>query len=51
MARTPQISRPDYDAMVAKVAAMGYPVSKLRKSPQRWPEPSGPRPSFASICR
>ncbi|MDE2338450.1 MAG: lipocalin family protein [Gammaproteobacteria bacterium] len=51
MARTPQISRRDYAAMVAKVAAMGYPVSKLRKSPQRWPEPGGPRPSFASICR
>ncbi|EQD55936.1 Lipocalin-like domain protein, partial [mine drainage metagenome] len=44
MARTPHISRHDYAAMVARVAAMGYDVSKLRKSPQRWPEPSGPRP-------
>ncbi len=51
MARTPQISRHDYRAMVARVAAMGYDVRELRKSPQRWPEPTGPRPSFASICR
>ncbi len=51
MARTPQISPQQYQAMVARVAAMGYPVDKLRKNPQRWPEPTGPRPSFASICR
>ena len=51
MARTPQISPHQYQAMVARVRAMGYPVDQLRKSPQRWPEPTGPRPSFASICR
>ncbi len=51
MARTPHISRHDYAAMVARVAAMGYNVSKLRKSPQHWPEPTGPRPSDASLCR
>ncbi len=51
MARTPHISRHDYAAMVARVAAMGYDVSKLRKSPQRWPEPSGPRPPDARLCR
>lgn len=50
MARTPQISRRAYAAMVARVAAMGYDVSKLRKSPQHWPEAAGPRPSDAALC-
>ena len=51
MARTPHITPHDYHSMVARIAAMGYDVAKLRKSPQRWPEPSGPRPAFGSLCR
>lgn len=51
MARTRHISPRHYKAMVARVAAMGYDIAKLRKSPQRWPEPSGPRPSMAGLCR
>ena len=36
MARTPSIPDADYDALVAKVADMGYDVSELEKVPQRW---------------
>ena len=51
MARTPQVSPRAYAAMVRRVAAMGYDVNKLRKSPQRWPEPEGPRTPDAAGCR
>ncbi len=51
MARTPHISRQDYRAMVKRVAAMGYDVTRLRRNPQRWPEPGGPRPSDTAVCR
>ncbi len=51
MARTPHISHHDYEAMVARVAAMGYDVARLRKNPQHWPEPGGLRPSSAALCR
>jgi apolipoprotein D and lipocalin family protein len=37
MARTPTIPQADYDAMVAKVKAMGYDLKELRKVPQQWP--------------
>ena len=50
MARSPQVSPSAYAAMVRRVAAMGYDVRKLRKSPQRWPEPQGPRPPDAGTC-
>jgi apolipoprotein D and lipocalin family protein len=39
MARTPTVSQADYDALVARVEAWGYPVKDLRKVPQHWPEP------------
>jgi|GEM_PF-14784 len=42
MARTSSISQIDYDALVARVIAMGYPASKIRKVPQAWPEPNTP---------
>ena len=51
MARTPRISPRDYADMVARVARMGYDVRKLRKSPQHWPEPQGPRPADTALCR
>lgn len=37
MAKTPTISPADYDAMVARVKAMGYAVSDIRTVPQSWP--------------
>jgi apolipoprotein D and lipocalin family protein len=41
MARTPVIPQADYDSLLARAQAMGYPLSKIRKVPQVWPE-SGP---------
>lgn len=38
MARTPTISQSDYDALLTRVLAMGYPQSKIRKVSQVWPE-------------
>lgn len=38
MARTPTVSQPDYDALVQRVKDLGYPVDKLVKVPQQWPE-------------
>ena len=35
MARTPAIADADYDAHVARLVAMGYPVEKVRKVPQK----------------
>lgn len=35
MARTPAIADGDYDALLARVAAMGYPMEKIRKVPQQ----------------
>lgn len=36
MARTPSLPDADYQKLVARCAAFGYDVSKLRKVPQRW---------------
>ncbi|MEO6801371.1 MAG: lipocalin family protein [Rhodanobacter sp.] len=38
MARTPTVSQADYDVLVAKVKALGYPTGKIRKVPQSWPQ-------------
>jgi apolipoprotein D and lipocalin family protein len=38
MARTPTIPPADYAGLLARVKTMGYPVSKIRKVPQAWPE-------------
>jgi len=46
MARTPAISDADYAGAVARLQALGYAVDKLRRVPQRWPEPAGPRPAL-----
>jgi apolipoprotein D and lipocalin family protein len=43
MARAPQLSEADYTRLTDFVAAMGYDVSKLRKVPQRGPEPARAR--------
>ena len=39
MARTSTLSQADYEALVARVNALGYDVSKLRKVPQQWASP------------
>jgi apolipoprotein D and lipocalin family protein len=41
MARTPSIPQADYESLLGRVKAMGYPLSKIRKVPQAWPE-AGP---------
>jgi apolipoprotein D and lipocalin family protein len=38
MARTPTVPQADYDALVARVKALGYSLKDLRKVPQQWPE-------------
>lgn len=40
MARTPSVSQADYDALMEKVKALGYPMDKIRKVPQSWPKGS-----------
>ena len=40
MARTSTVSAAEYEALVARVKALGYDVSKLRQVPQQWP-PAG----------
>ena len=41
MARTPTIPQAEYESLLARVKAMGYPLWKIRKVPQAWPE-AGP---------
>jgi len=43
MARTPQISEGDFQRLVNDLETQGYDISKLRKTPQRWPT-DGNRP-------
>jgi apolipoprotein D and lipocalin family protein len=43
MARTPQIPEADYLRLVKELEEQGYAISKLRKTPQRWPN-DGKRP-------
>jgi apolipoprotein D and lipocalin family protein len=43
MARTPQIPEVDYQRLVKDLENQGYDISKLRKTPQRWPK-DGNRP-------
>ncbi|MDE2236064.1 MAG: lipocalin family protein [Gammaproteobacteria bacterium] len=38
MARTPTISKADYDSLVARIKLLGYSLKGLRKVPQQWPE-------------
>jgi apolipoprotein D and lipocalin family protein len=35
MARTPTIAQADYDALLDRVRALGYPMDKIRKVPQQ----------------
>ena len=36
MARTPSISEADYQAILARLAGIGYDTGKIRKVPQQW---------------
>ena len=38
MARTPQVPAADYQAMLTRVAALGYDPAQVVKVPQRWPD-------------
>jgi len=40
MARTPTVSRDDYEALLLHVVDLGYPAARIRKVPQAWPENS-----------
>ena len=37
MARTPQIPDTEYQGLLAKVAKLGYDLSKVQRVPQQWP--------------
>lgn len=37
LARKPDMAQADYDARLARIAAMGYDLSQVRRVPQRWP--------------
>lgn len=50
MARTPQVSDADYQAMLDRAKSMGYDIAKIRKAPQQWPEQAAGSQSFAGAC-
>lgn len=50
MARSPAISDADYQAMLARVKAMGYDMSDLRKVPQQWSASDPSNLSFEQSC-
>ncbi len=39
MSRTPTVSEAQYRGFEEQVATLGYDTAKLRRVPQRWPEP------------
>ena len=51
MARTPTIPTAEYRQMLARIEAMGYDLSKVRKSPQRWPEAGAEPRRFGEPCQ
>jgi len=42
MARTPAIPEPDYQSILASLAAQGYDTTKIQKVPQRWDDRTAP---------
>ena len=50
MARTPQVSDADYQAMLNRARSMGYDVAKIVKAPQRWPENNPDSQTFGGTC-
>jgi apolipoprotein D and lipocalin family protein len=51
MARTPQIPAAKYSQMLEQIRTMGYDLSKVRRSPQNWPEAGVSSQSFGDSCR
>lgn len=45
MARTPELTEAEHAALAAELQRQGYDIGKLRRVPQRWPDPQ--HPSFA----
>lgn len=43
MSRSPAIEDARLDALVAELERQGYDVSRLRRVPQRWPDPGHPK--------
>jgi apolipoprotein D and lipocalin family protein len=41
MARIPQITEDHYQKLVLELASQGYDVTKLRRTPHKWPEVNG----------
>lgn len=50
MARTPDVSEADYQAMLARAKGMGYDIAKIEKAPQHWPEHDADSETFAGTC-
>lgn len=50
MARTPQVSAADYQAMLNRAQAMGYDPAKIFRVPQRWPEHGPGSDTFGGKC-
>lgn len=46
-ARAPHVSAVDYDALAARVKAIGYDTAHLRRVPQRWPAQETKTPARA----
>lgn len=42
MARSPEVSATRYAELIAELERQGYDVSKVRRVPQRWPDPGHP---------
>lgn len=42
MARQPAIAEAEYEMLVQELTRQGYDASKLRRVPQRWPDPEHP---------
>ncbi|MBN8739995.1 MAG: hypothetical protein BGP24_23800 [Lysobacterales bacterium 69-70] len=43
MARTPTLPPERYDALLARLVALGYAAADVRRVPQEWPEPGFPQ--------
>lgn len=49
MARTPELSEAEHQALAAELQRQGYDQTKLRRVPQRWPDPE--HPTFAARAK
>ncbi len=51
MARTPEVSAADYQAMLDRAEALGYAIARIEKAPQKWPEDGEDSQTFTGECR